>query len=219
MYKITLNIIFVLLFGGCIYAQSFKEKLDLCLNQKFKDYSRFEYEILNMPKNNSLVEILEDGEFKLSGNLYYVPVYLLNKQSSVKSFIQLRVKLYKDVFYASRDLVKNLNFTNIDLDTKNIDVTQLKSRPEFSLDKILSSRSKLFIKSGEIIFEEMVSKIPVIFKDNQVKASLIRGNIEISINAISKQEGCIGDIISVQTIDKKRYSAKVIDKNNVNIIE
>jgi len=219
MYKIVLNIVCLLVLGNSLFAQSFQEKLDVCLNNKLKEYSNYEYNIMNMPKAYTSIEINEQGDFKLSGNLYYIPVIITNKQSLVKSYIQLRVKLNKDVFYAAGDITKNTNFSNNDIAVKNIDVTQLKGKPAYSLDKILTSRSKQFIKSGEIIYEEMLSRIPVVLKDTKVTAYLVKGNLEISIDAVAKQEGCPGDIIAIQTVNKKKYNARVVDQNIVNIIE
>ena len=219
MYKVLQYIVFVFFLSFTLSAQSFNEKLDICLNDKLKDYTSFEYQIMNMPKAYTDIEINNDGDFKLSGNLFYVPVTITNKQSSVKSYVQLRVKLKRDVYCASVNIDKNTNFGNNDITVKNIEVTQLKGKPAYSLEKILASRSNLYIKAGEIIYEEMLSKVPVVFRDSKVTALLIKGNLEISIDAVAKQDGCPGDVISIQTMNKKKYNAKVIDQDKVNIIE
>ena len=219
MNRVFQYIVFAFFLSFNLFAQSFKDNLDICLNEKLKEYTNYEYQIMNMPKAYTSIEINNDGEFKLSGNLYYVPVIITNKQSSVKSFIQLRVKLKRDVYCALSNIEKNTNIGNNDVTVKNIEVTQLKGKPAYSLDKILSSKSNLYIKAGEIIYEEMLSKIPVILRETKVTAFLVKGNLEISMDAVAKQDGCPGDIISIQTQNKKKYNAKVIDQDKVNIIE
>ena len=47
----------------------------------------------------------------------------------------------------------------------------------------------------------------------------MRGNVIIQTDVVSKQEGSVGDIISVHTMENKIFKAKVVDNNNVIIVE
>ncbi|MHB8339328.1 MAG: flagella basal body P-ring formation protein FlgA, partial [Ignavibacteriaceae bacterium] len=80
-------------------------------------------------------------------------------------------------------------------------------------------RSTAFIKAGEILTKEMVEPVPIIKAGDPVTAKYIGSNVLITFNALSRQDGALGDVITIIAKDKKLYKAKIIDAKNVIIIE
>ena len=199
---------------------SFKSELDNYLKKNLTGYKGYEYEILQMPGSYKKIELLEPEEFNLSGNLIYIPVKLIAKSGrTVKSILTVRLKLYKNVLAAAKQIGRREKLSANDFKLKKVDAAQIKGTPLSSLSEIGSLRSKTIIKQGEVVIKEMLEPVPVINIGDPVNAKYVSGNVIVSFEAFSRQEGIAGETITVITKDKKQFKAKVIDSNNVNIIE
>ena len=89
----------------------FDAKLKNYLDENLKSFVKYEYQIVTMPKSFSKIEINYEKQFRLSKNYSYVPVEIINKNNSVsQSLIIVRLKLYKNVFLASKNINKGRRF-------------------------------------------------------------------------------------------------------------
>ena len=190
------------------------------LEAKFRNYARVEFEVLKAPKEINKVHLVEDDDINVIGNVAYVPVYLVdNKGRNKRTKISVKVKVYNKVYVAIKEIEKReqINAGDFELIEKN--VSSVRGKIVTSLGEIIGARAGRHLMKGDILTLESLEKMPVIFPGNKVLAASIVGNVQISFNAIAKQEGSIGDIIRIRTSDKKVYKAEVIDYKNVLIIE
>ena len=213
--------LFVLIFSFLLHSNpSFKAELDNYLKARLSQYKNYEYEIVSMPENKSKVEIIKEKHLNIQGDMAYVPVNVTDKSGrEAKSFLTLRVKLFNKVLVAATTIERKQEITGKDVTSKLVDVSQLQGTPLTSLAEASDLRSKIHITSGTVLVKEMMENIPVVKFGERVTASLVYGNVLVTTEAIVKQEGSIGDIVSIVTSNHKEFKAKVIDSQNVSIVE
>jgi len=190
------------------------------LYAEFNNYERVEFNIVKTPKNYKSIEYkIEDG-IKVIGNTAYISVSIIDKRGKKKhSTISVKYKVYKTVYVAKNEIKKRdpINLTNFELLEK--EVTSLRGNVIKSVGEFIGSRADIHIRKGDILTFEMIEKMPIIFPGNKVTAASIVGNVQVTFNVFSRQEGSIGDVIRVRTNDNKIYRAEVLDYKNVLIIE
>lgn len=187
------------------------------LSGKFEDYK---YEVLQMPESYDKIKLLKTDDFNLSGNMIYIPVKIFQKNARViESILSVKLKIFKKVMVAEKDILTRRKLDDKDFCLKKIDVSVLNGTPITSFKDINNLRSKEFIKSGEILTKEMVEPVPIIKAGDPVTAKYIESNVIITFNALSRQDGALGDVITIIAKDKKLYKAKIINSKNVIIIE
>ncbi|MFA6596778.1 MAG: flagellar basal body P-ring formation chaperone FlgA [Ignavibacteriaceae bacterium] len=182
-------------------------------------YNKFEYEIIQMPKDYSAIEIISGTELELNGNRLMIPVLLTQESKKRESHITVKLRLYKNVATVINKVESRKDLSASDFEMKNLDVALVRGTPFSSLEEINNYRTKIALNPGTILIREVLEEKPVIQNGDLVKASFINGNVTVSIEANARQEGAVGDIIRIVTQSKQQYKAKVIDSSNVNILE
>lgn len=215
MLTILLSLLLLLNPGSTDINEQVKEYL----NDRFKQYESFEYEIVKMPSDYSSIEILKEKDFKINGNLSYLPVKIVKDERTAQTYITIRLKLYKNVLVALRDIDRKENLSQSNFELRLCDVTDLNASPITIKDDLNNYRSKKNLKDGEVLTENDIEKLPVINSGDKITASIVNGNVLIQTDAVSKQDGSIGDVINILTDDNRQFKAKVVDFNNVLIIE
>lgn len=214
MFLIILNILLL------ISPDKLKDDINLYLKQQLRNYDRFEFEIVTLPKGEiNEIRIIRNRDLKVNGEIVYIPVELVEKNRVTSSFITCRLKLYKKVFVAGKKISKGEALLNSFLETKEMDVTRLGDKIITDFAEINSKRARTDISQGSILIKDYLEPIPVVRVDDRVLAFYTRGNVEISFDAIAKQEGIIGDVIRIINNEKKLFRAKIIDSLTVKIIE
>ena len=201
-------------------GDSLKTDLDKYLKKNLTQFESFDYKVVQIPSDYRKLEIMQDRDFNLCGNVVYVPVDLITKTGrAIKSTITVSVKLYKNILVASRQIQKNQSLSLSEVELRKIDITQIKGSILRSLKGIDSFRAKIFLKSGEPILEEYIEPKPIILTGDKIEARLTTGSVDVSFDAFSRQDGIPGSIITIISKDKRQYRAKVVDSLNVTIIE
>ncbi|MDR3627339.1 MAG: flagellar basal body P-ring formation chaperone FlgA [Ignavibacteriaceae bacterium] len=194
--------------------------MDKYLKKNLSQYESFDYNILQNRSEFKIIKIIEDREFSLNGNLVYVPVEGIAKDGrAIKSIITIRVKLYKSILVTAKQLERAEVFTPADFVLKKMDITQIKGTTLTSVKGIDTYRARIILRQGEPVIEENIERKPVILSGDKVEAKLTSGSVVVSFDAFSRQDGIPGGIITIISKDKKQYKAKVIDSQNVTIIE
>lgn len=215
MLSILLSILLLLAPGN----PDINEQVKTYLNDQFKEYKSFEYEIVKMPSDCSAIEILKEKEFRVSGSLGYLPVKIVKNERTAQAYITIRLKLFKDVIVTLKDIKRKENLGQSDFELKLCDVTELNSIPVSGNEELDSYRSKKNLKAGDVLTQSDIEKLPVINAGDKIIASVVQGNVLLQTDAVSRQDGSVGDIINILTDDNRQFKAKVVDFNNVLIIE
>ena len=216
MFKLLIGILFFI-------APSSKDidlKVQNYLDLKLKNYESFDFEIMNSPENISEIKIRSDEEFVLSGSVGYIPILAVRKDNTkYNSILSVKIRTYLKVLVAINSIESKTELNPADFEHKLIDVSTLRGEPVEDYLVISSLRSKSFIKAGTVLTQEKTETIPAIFSGDKVLANIKYGNVVVSTDAFARNDGCIGDVISIRTKSNKQFRAKIIDSKNVNIIE
>ncbi len=216
------NILIILL--GIFGSRLSDNMINDYLKSKLTGYNRFEYEVLSTPKifeaRNVKVELAKDKELKLKGAMAYLPVYLEKGNTKTQSYISLRVRLYKNVLIAVKDIKKGERLSVNDFTVKEMDVAKLRNKPvavEFNIENAIAKRT---IRKNYVLQDVMIEARKLLEKNRIVKAVKQIGNIEISFNVKTRSAGDKDDVIKVYNYKNgKQFAARVINKNIVEIVE
>lgn len=213
---VALLFILNIVFGN----SGFESDLQKYLAKTFSSYEKFEFQIIDKLSPNSKIVIDEERELRLNKNLLYVPVRLISRnKSQSNSFITVRVKLFKTVLVAAQEIQKDEMISVSQFRKELKDVTLLNGAL-FSNDQLpVPCRSKVRIKEGMILVNEMIEKMPDILPNDRLILRAGRNGVDITTEVTSREKGNIGDIIRVLSDQKKIFTAKIIDKYNVLLIE
>ena len=170
---------------------------------------------MRLPVSYARIEINEEKEFRLNKNFAYIPIRIFDHKSQVSSsIITISLKLYRPVFIARKKVGAKENLSSSMFERKLADVGSIEERVFEDFDGLSSYRSKILIKEGMILSKEMVEMIPLIFKGDKVVLHSNNGSVDVNLDVVSRQDGCAGDIISVQA-KHALYKGKIIDKYNL----
>ncbi len=198
----------------------FESELQKYLIKNYSSYEKIEFQITDNLSAVSKIVIDEEREPRLNKNTLLVPIKLISRnKSESKSFITLKVKLYKTVFVARQDIQKDELISNDQFRKELKEVSQLNGTLFNDNDFPVATKSKVKIKEGNILLNEMIEKNPDILPNERLILHAGRNGVDITTEVVSREKGNIGDIIRVVADQKKIFSAKIIDKYNVLLIE
>jgi flagella basal body P-ring formation protein FlgA len=217
MYFGLISILMWFLLGQ---SNSFDTQLKKYLDEKFSGYIKYEYQVSGMPQKYSNVEIDNEKNATVSKNYIYVPVKVYDDKKIVSSsMITIKVKLFKNVFVARKEIRRGENLEPNYFQLKDVDVAPNSDKIFDLVDELVKYRSKVMIKDGAVLSEEMVEPIPVVKKGDNLILHTAGSGVDISQEVIARQDGCIGDVISVHAKMNRLYKAKIVDKKNLILVE
>jgi len=192
--------------------------LDKLLHKQFSDYEKIEYDLVK-PKSYSSISVEPRTKINRRGNYVYFSALVKRDDGSAKmETVSIKVRLYSSVFIAKVKLKKNEKLKRSDFKLVEADVTNNRKTPFTNVKNIEFYRTKLILHKGDILNREDVEIEPIVYRGDKLKAKFAEGSVIIEFSVIAKQDGIIGKIIRVSN-GHKTYSAKIIDRNNVLIME
>ncbi|PKL83984.1 MAG: flagella basal body P-ring formation protein FlgA [Ignavibacteriae bacterium HGW-Ignavibacteriae-3] len=190
------------------------------LNAQFSDYAKYEYQIVQAPRSYSRIEINSEKKSRLSKNYLYVPVKIYDSKKILSlSLLTLRVKLYKKVMVATKDISRSEILNTAFFEEKLDDVSMYEGRTVSSENDLRNLRSRVLIKSGSILTVDAIEPVPVIFKGDKVTLHTGKTGVDVAVDVIARQDGCVGDVISVYSSGSKLFKGKIIDKTTIKLVE
>jgi len=171
-------------------------------------------------KSGSFIkELPEDYELVFKNSAYLYPrssLQVISKKEKKRHFLSYELKATIKLFKASHNINRGKILSQIDLIYKEETFTRLKGLP---LQNVLKSRYRLKkrLVSGKIVYLHDIEKLPAVIKNKSVNVRLISGSVYLEFQAISMEDGHIGDEVSIKKRDGKRLKAKVISTNLVEI--
>ena len=209
-----INILLIILFS----PNDLELKVKNYLDKKLSNFEKYEFEIVSLPKKYLEIKIDEEKSFQLVKNFGYVPVVVRSANNNFQnSVITLKLKLFKKVFVTKKNIQADELLNEKKLVEKLLDVSQLNGNTFSVTENINEFKSKVNLKENSVLLYEHLKKIPLVSKGNKIILHTGSNGVNISIEAVSRQDGYLGDIISVQAMNKI-YKAKVIDKQNLELV-
>ncbi|MBA4406688.1 flagella basal body P-ring formation protein FlgA [bacterium] len=202
------------------HGDSLDAKLKNYLEAKLNSFVKYEYQIVQQPKNYSRIEINYEKQSRLTKNYFYIPVtvYDLDNLPS-NALLTVRVKLYKNVLVALNEIRRGENLSQNLFEVTIEDVAMYDGKT-VNIDANLSNyRSKTSVKARTILSKEMIEPAPIVSKGDKVILHTGGTGVDVSMDVIARQDGCVGDVISVYANGSKLYKAKIVDKSNLTLVE
>ena len=194
------------------------------LKQEIKDYYLSFYPDMHIQdiiiKSGSFIQRLPQ-EYKLifKKSAYLYPrssLQVLSSQDNKRHFLSYELKATIKLFKASHNINRGKILSQTDLIYKEEVFTRLKALP---LQSVLKGRHRLKKRliGGKVIYLSDIEKLPAVIKNKSVNVRLISGNVQLEFQAISMEDGYIGDEVFIKKRDGNRLKAKVISTNLVEI--
>lgn len=190
------------------------------LESEYSTYKKVEFEVVKKPKGYKNILFDKNDDINIVGSTAYIPIYAIDfKGNKKRTTLSVKVKIYEDVFVAMDGVKKwdQLKATDFQLIEKEI--SSVRGELVLSIGEIIGSRADRSIRKGDILTQESIEKMPVVFPGDKLSAASIIGNVQVTFSAFAKQEGSIGDIIRIRTSENEIYKAEIINYKNVLIIE
>ncbi len=211
-------LLFILLGFVTLQAKPFEDELKSYLQSKLGSYEKYEYQVVQKPKGFKRMKINNEKSFRLVKNYAYVPVKIYDEKNNASSaLLTVRVKLFKTVFVTIQKVNAGENLFATMFERKLEDIASLDGNLVGEQDLSLY-RSKVLVKEGTVLTKELVELIPIVNKGEKVIVHAGKNGVDVTIDAVTRQDGCPGDVISVQA-NNKIFKAKVIDKYNLTLVE
>lgn len=129
----------------------------------------------------------------------------------VSCFITISAPVVVSKHPINRGKVIDLN----DIELRKVDLTGFSPDPFFKIEDLLGQKALRNINQGSIVFNRLLAPVPVISKGDQVAIKAAQGNVRISISAIARENGDIGQKIWVENIVTHKLVRVIIkDKNS-----
>lgn len=209
-----LIILFTFLFNCLVLAQLSLSNVEEYLNSYFTSYDKVEFQFINQVNWNDIVIDYSRPLIHKSDNVY-LPVKAKGKDREFNTTIRLKVRLFKNVYKAKKDIQFNSSLSEENFNYELTDVTNVRGNFISNDVPLNLYKTKFTLKKGEILLRELVDEIPVIESGDKVTLEVQKGSVIISYHGIARQHGRIGETIDVLAGNNEILKAKVINKQKV----
>ena len=182
-------------------------------------YPQMHINAILLKTNTPIMHLPETYTLTFRPNAYqhkHSSIQLTSNESNERFFLRYTIEATVKVFKASHNINRGKILSYVDLKHTSEPFKRFTGTPLASIGKS-SVRLKKRLPKGKIVYERDVESPPSVLKNKTVYARFIEGNVHLEFQAVSLQDGRIGDVISIQKKDKTRLKAKVIGKNQVEI--
>ncbi len=209
------------LFGDEKRTKLFDEELKFYLQEKLAEYSSWVIDEVAWGKKveNSEYSIDNSRKFILNGAFGYIPVFVKSSSGQLKTILTVRLKLTIKGLVSKKEIKVNTDFDALDFELKEVDPVGLHGQVISDFRELTKYRSKMYIKEGSCLTEQMVRGRALIKHGEPATCYIKKGGIVVSFDAIAWEDGCFGEIIRFMTKDKKLYRAKIESVDSAKIVE
>lgn len=179
-----------------------------------------EWRPVPVPDGNIDIEILNDSNIKPDSYVIIKFNIVSHSGKTGPYYIQLRCKCYQEVLTSAQPIERGTVISPNMMTWSIQDSFSLKSpvtREMISPDDPLESVRSL--DAGDPILQRDIRRRPMVRRRDLVTAILDKGSLQISLKAVSDEEGYRGDIIRVTNIrSNKQFHARVVGRNIVQLV-
>jgi len=210
-------ILFLFLVAG---ARGEENSFDEYLKKELKDFNSFSYEVMTLPRSIKSLDderllIDDERELRMRKGFAYVPALVKAGNEINKCVVTLKIKLFKNVLVAKRDIKKGEVFSSFDFKREIRDVSSFGENVISEKDKIANCRANIAVKKGDVLIKRMVEAVPLVKRGNEVMVYVEYGSVVVNFPAVAREDGVKGEKIKVIRDDKRMFRAEVIDSKNV----
>ena len=206
-------LLLMILFNTFLFSQITEDQIQNYLKSHFSDYEKVDYQLISKV-NLEQIEIDYSKSIIQKSDVVFLPV-LSTHDKNVNSVIRLRVKLFKNVLIAKKDIPFNKILSSDDFNYQLVEVSKLRGTLVEQEIEYQNYKSRFTIRKGEALVYEIIEELPVIKSGEKIFLEVQKGSVRISYQGIARQNGKIGEIIDVLAENNELLKAKVISSQKV----
>ena len=135
-----------------------------------------------------------------------------------KTSISVRIRTFGTVLVTSRQLLRHEGVTKDDLTHRQIETTILPDDWVSDVRWIVGKRMVRMISENTVLCRTMLENMPLVRQGDPLTIMVGSHNAVVKVQGIAKQDGCIGDRITVQrTGSHERFQGRIISEHAVEI--
>lgn len=129
------------------------------------------------------------------------------------------IRTFENVFVVVKDVEKGSTFDETWAVLRRVETTKINDCDVITFRRQLTGmRTKRMIKQNTILRAAYLEPIPDVRQNDMVSVLVKTRNVIIGAAGIAKQEGCIGDAITIQRLGSKELlTARIVGKNIVEV--
>jgi flagella basal body P-ring formation protein FlgA len=131
-----------------------------------------------------------------------------------------RIKINTPVLIASKTIAKGEAFSTLNCEIRRTDITNYRNKCYIGIDELSDHIASRTISPGAVIHEKMVQKTPAIMRDDAVELLIHNRSVNVSITALARESGAIGDKIWVENpLSHELIRVTVSGKGHVQLLQ
>jgi flagella basal body P-ring formation protein FlgA len=155
---------------------------------------------------------------KLKGYVGIPVEVLCSGKVEQRLIVPVHVRTFGNVIVTSRQLEKHEIITNREVTLQRIETTTLPDDiliDEYETD---GKRTVRIIGANSVLCRSMMENIPTVRQDDPVTVAVRTMRASVSLEGVAKEDGCVGDVITVQRVGShERLRGKIVDHRTVEI--
>lgn len=171
------------------------------------------------PTEAAELRVLDNNFSDLRGDVFVFLGIFVDGKLYKKVPVSARVRTFEMVAVAGKKIARHQILTADDITSEIRETTFLRYSPIRSADDMLGMRAKRTIGTGRILDGSMFEVPPVIKRGDMVSVVARVRNVTVKVPAIAKEDGRVGDIISVTNLNsRRRLFARVENSETVTVM-
>lgn len=160
-----------------------------------------------------------DRGVSLRGNLSLPVDIVVDGKTTQRVIVSVRVRTFGEVLTTTRTIPRGTLYDPHDYIVQRVETTRLPDDVVTAPMQLMGKRTNRVIREGVLLRASYFEDIPVIKTGQVVTVRVQMGNVIVTTPAIARDDGGIGDIISVQIKGRHdRLRARIVDETIVEII-
>jgi flagella basal body P-ring formation protein FlgA len=214
--------------GTSVYSSGLAKKKQVCSAVK-----AFYVKHLRLPASDISIEYTDLDKFaevaafssikvlpsrnRIKPGIQVLRIGLYNGEHMLEEIqLKVRIRTYQTVIVAAERLQRHQVIGGQDLLTERRETSLIRKQFFLSKDPVCGQRTKRLLNKGEILYGDAVETVPLIERGKRVELRFHKGQIEIALPGVARQDGRHGDKIEVKCVDtKKLFKGFVQDSKTV----
>lgn len=146
--------------------------------------------------------------------------FVVNQRERITRIpISCLIKISAPVVISKHALSRGKVIDSNDIELKKVDISSLGPDPYFKVEDLFGQKTMQNINQGSILFNKLLAPVPAVSKGDQLAINVTQGNVRISVLAIARENGNLGQKIWVENSTTHKLVRVIVkDKNSAVVL-
>lgn len=148
-----------------------------------------------------------------------IPVQIIEGGEVIDQiYSTVRTRVFHRVWVADCNLSRHQSIDRRHVHAEMRETTDMVKTPLLSTDSVVGKRTRRVVAKDRILSMDMLETPPMVRRGDRVTVKLLHNNLEITLNAVAKEDGWSGDFIKVRdTRSGNELVAEVVSSSEVQV--